>query len=71
MDRRGTGDSTAGSSRVSTRTPAGGTWGWSSLGWTSLNAHQGAWVSVQSSFAWQLSQIGICWLPQGSIAEAG
>ena len=57
MDRRGTGDSTAGISRASTRTLAVGTW--ASLGWTSLNAHQGVVASGLSSFAWQLPQIGI------------
>ena len=59
MDRRGTGDSTAGISRDSTRALAVGTWAWSSLGWTSLNAHQGVVASSLSSFAWQLPQIGI------------
>ena len=48
-----------------------GAWGWSSLGWTSLNARQGVVASSPSSFAWQLPQIGICWSPHVSIAASG
>ena len=51
--------------------PAVGTWARNSLGWTSLKAHQGAWASSPSSFAWQLPQIEIFCEPQVSIASAG
>ena len=70
-DRRRAGGSTGGNSRASTRTPAVGTWDWSSRGWTSLNAHQGDVGSGPSSFAWQIAQIATCCPPQGNMVTAG
>ena len=53
-DRGCGGNSTAGNSQASTRTPGTGAWSRNSLRWISLKAHPGVVAYRPSSFAYQL-----------------